>query len=337
MQEATEETDALVAVLQQAAMAFREGSPPALKDGLRELLEEMRAQELWKGERALRAARLDSAASKELGVDSMTTWLCRMLMKEELASLAEELIEEISAAKKEEVLRVPLDFGGGFSELLISVGSQVLDWTMADGRFIWHGTTAVLKLLRSSETEEIPRLQVADKVILELGCGLGVVGLACARAGARKVVLTDYDKELLCACQRSIALNSLEHIVSTLHLDWNSVSSGMLPEDLKTDTIDIVIGADIIYDADHAQSVLGALCQFLQSGRAKAAILITGEPDRRQGVKQLDESLGLEVPSELLGALSGQLPEQVAWTLERLERLPGEERSHRLYSFQPLP
>ncbi|CAE7279650.1 mettl23 [Symbiodinium sp. CCMP2592] len=334
MQEIAEEGDALVPVLQQAAMAFREGNPQALQDGLQELLEEMRAQELWKGERALRASRLDGAASKELGVDSMTTWLCRMLMKEELASLAEELIEEISAAKKEEVLRVPLEFGVP-PELLISVGSHVLDWTMADGRFIWHGTTAALKLLRGSEAAEIPRLQVADKVILELGCGLGVVGLACARAGAKRVVLTDYDKELLCACQRSIALNSLEHIVSTLHLDWSCVSSGLLPEDLNSDTIDIVIGADIIYDADHAQSVLGALCHFLQSGRANSAILITGEPDRRQGVKQLDESLGLaeQWPSEQLGPLSGQL-QQVTWILERL---PGEERSHRLYSFQLVP
>ncbi|CAE7269493.1 unnamed protein product [Symbiodinium necroappetens] len=332
MQETAEEHDALVPLLQQTAMAFREGNRLAMKDGLQEILEEMRAKELWKGERASRASFLDGAASKELGVDSMTTWLCRMLMKEELASLAEELIEEISAAKKEEVLRVPLDFGGAFGEeLLISVGSHVLDWTMADGRFIWHGTTCTLKLLRSEIAEELPRLQVA--VILELGCGLGVVGLACARAGARKVVLTDYDKELLSACERSIVLNSLEHRVSTLHLDWNSVSSGLLPEDLMSDTIDIVIGADIIYDADHAQSVLGALCHFLQSGRAKAAILITGEPDRRQGVKQLDESLGLEEPLRELGPLRGQ-KEQVSWTLERL---PGEERSHRLYSFQSLP
>ncbi|CAE6971936.1 mettl23 [Symbiodinium sp. CCMP2456] len=332
MQETADEPHALVPVLQQTAMAFREGNLEALRDGLQELLEEMRAKELWQGERAWRASCLDGAASKELGVDSMTTWLCRMLMKEELASLAEELIEEISAAKKEEVLRVPLDFGGVPPELLISVGSHVLDWTMADGRFIWHGTTAALKLLRSSETDEVPRLHVADKVILELGCGLGVVGLACACAGARNVVLTDYDKELLCACQRSIVFNSLEHRVSTLQLDWNSVSSGVLPEDLKSDTIDIVIGADIIYDADHAQGVLGALCHFLQSGRAKAAILITGEPDRRQGVKQLDESLGLEEPLSELG-LSGQL-KQVSWTLERL---PGEERSHRLYSFQSVP
>ena len=326
MQDVTEEDmkASFLPIVQQAAMAFRQKDIDALKAALAEILTEIKATELWKGERAARAQHLDIMASRELGVDSMTTWLCPMLMREELAELAEELIEELSAAKKEEVLTVPLPFGTP-PELLVSVGNHVLDWTMADGRFIWHGARAALKLI-AEEAGEL-KLQVQDSTVLELGCGLGVVGMACARAGAKSVVLTDYDHELLRACQRSIDLNSLQHIVWTLHLDWNSTSAGAFPEELEGGEVDFLIGADIIYDADHAASVLGTIRHFLQAGRAKAAFLITGEPDRRQGVKQLDDSLNI---SNWDSDVCGQ-DECMTWTGCRLV----EDRTHRLYRFRP--
>ena len=97
MQDAIEEEEegvAFLPVVQQTAMAFREGNFSALEGGLAEILGEIRKAELWSGERATRARRLDGAVSRELGVDSMTTWLCPMLMTEQLAALAEELIED---------------------------------------------------------------------------------------------------------------------------------------------------------------------------------------------------------------------------------------------------
>ena len=369
MQVDEDEEEQAVEAVHGAAMAFRAGDVGALCGGLAEILEKMRERERWKGERALRAQQLNTRVSKELGLD-MTTWLCRFLMKDgPVASLAEELIEELSAARREEVLLVPFKSGGepGEHELKLSVGHHVVDWTMADGRFIWHGATAALKLLgagvqvaeeaeeaaeaaEEAEAEEVikegregqpgrqhgacldPRLDVSGKAVLELGCGLGVVGLACARLGARRVVLSDYDQELLKACERSVALNSLDQ-VSTLHLDWNAVSSGVFPADLDDETFDLLLGADIIYDADHAASVLGTICRFLQTARAKEAVLITGEPDRRQGVKQLDEALGADLTNWHSGRRFGQ-HEHFTWTAQRIL---DEDRAHRVYRFSPRP
>ena len=177
----------------------------------------------------------------------------------------------------------------------------------------------------------MPRLPVLGKSVLELGCGIGVVGLACARAGASRVLLTDYDDELLRACKRSVSLNGLGPAVWTAHLDWNSVSAGVVPAELEQETMDLVIGADIIYDADHAVSVLGTVRQLLCTGCAKDAILITGEPDRRQGVQQLDEFLGIAGWSS--NHVGGQ-DDLLKWTVCRM---PDEERAHRLYRFQLRP
>ena len=79
-------------------------------------------------------------------------------------------------------------------DLAISVAHSVLDWTMADGERLWHGAKEALKLVEEG------RLAVEGRRLLELGCGLGVLGLACAVRGARQVLLTDYDPELLKAC-----------------------------------------------------------------------------------------------------------------------------------------
>ena len=65
---------------------------------------------------------------------------------------------------------------------------------MADGERLWHGSHEALKLLEEG------RLAVRGRRLLELGCGLGLLGLSCALQGAETVLLTDYDPELLKAC-----------------------------------------------------------------------------------------------------------------------------------------
>ena len=309
------------ALVQRAALARRSNDTEELRSSLEEILKE--AQDLRGGEpgvRALQMKDLESKISKEFGVD-MTVWLCPYLLRDELATVAEELIEELAAAKKEEVLNFDL---GPLGLIQLSVAKDVSDWTMADGRFIWHGAHACLKLIVDGH------LDVKDKVILELGCGLGLVGMACARAGAQEVLLTDYDMELLSACSKSIDLNHLHKKVFTERLDWNQVSSGApLGDRLRERTFDFLLGADIIYDADHAKHVLGTLLRLLRDQVAKEAILITGEPEKRQGIAELDNLLSISEVSENVS--HGQ---HECLTCEAvLLREVAHGRRHRMYRF----
>ena len=303
-------------LVQRAALARRTNNTVDLLAALEDILESMQREEKYPGERATRMKELECSMSKEFGIESMTTWLCPFLLQEELATVAEALIEELAAAKKEEILMIELESLGS---LQLCTAKDVCDWTMSDGRFIWHGAHACLQLIKDG------RLDVKDKCILELGCGLGLVGMACAKAGASAVTLTDYDKQLLSACSKSIALNSLP-TVSTLMLDWEKVSSnGPLPQV----TVDLILGADIIYDAEHARSVLGSIRRLLSEGIGHEAILITGEPEKREGICDLDKALGIPAVSEIPS--SGQQG-SLWWTVSLLpDAVDG--RRHRLYRF----
>ena len=61
---------------------------------------------------------------------------------------------------------------------------------------IWEGATELL----CEHVAENPRL-VQGKRVLEIGAGVGVVGLVAAKCGAKSVVISDYDHGALCIAQ----------------------------------------------------------------------------------------------------------------------------------------
>lgn len=76
---------------------------------------------------------------------------------------------------------------------------------------------------------------VRGKRVLDFGCGSGVVAIAAALAGARKVVACDIDPDALVATARNAALNSVE---LELVDDFHKVEG----------EIDLLIVADVLYD-----------------------------------------------------------------------------------------
>jgi ETFB lysine methyltransferase len=110
--------------------------------------------------------------------------------------------------------------------------------------------------------------------VLELGCGLGLAGIAAARAGAT-VTLTDNDPDALLFAAENAALN-LEPAelkrVTIASMDWRAP--------LPQSPYDLVIGADIIYERRFFAPLLALLPLLLAPG---GAILLV-EPDRAVGM-----------------------------------------------------
>jgi predicted nicotinamide N-methyase len=76
---------------------------------------------------------------------------------------------------------------------------------------------------------------VADKCVLDFGCGSGVVGIAAAMAGAKKVVACDIDRDAL--------------LVTKLNASINNVELSYLAEISEVgDEVDLLIAADVLYD-----------------------------------------------------------------------------------------
>lgn len=80
--------------------------------------------------------------------------------------------------------------------------------------------------------------QFTDRIVLDFGCGSGVIGIAAALAGARRVIACDIDPKALTATRANGGLNGVE-------LD--------LLDDVKRIDCDpdIAIAADVLYDRDN--------------------------------------------------------------------------------------
>lgn len=126
--------------------------------------------------------------------------------------------------------------------------------------------------------------QLAGKQVLELGCGLGAVGLCAAVAGAR-VTLSDREPEALAQALSIAAENSLT--VETLLLEWNRV-----PE-AQVGRYDAILASDVMYDPSQLSPMLGAVSAMLvPGGRAWLA-----DPDRadRSALELSADRAGLEL------------------------------------------
>jgi len=107
-----------------------------------------------------------------------------------------------------------------------------------DGRiyFWWGLTAAALALAR----EVVSRGDLAGRRVVELGCGLGLPGVAAGLGGAR-VTFTDAKADALVYARRNAAANDLPAARTAFEvLNW-----------VRPDTreeFDYVLGAEILYD-----------------------------------------------------------------------------------------
>ena len=129
--------------------------------------------------------------------------------------------------------------------------------------------------------------QLAGRRVLELGCGLGAVGLAAAKAGAR-VTLVDREPEALVEVQRIAAENAL--VVETMQLEWSRV-----PDSLAG-AFDVVLGADIVYDPSQLTPMLGAMQTLLAPG----GTAYLADPDRADGAALAEAARVVGLTLELL-------------------------------------
>jgi predicted nicotinamide N-methyase len=100
--------------------------------------------------------------------------------------------------------------------------------------------------------------------VLELGCGLGLAGIAAAKAGA-VVTLSDYEQDALDFARCNAMMNLAEEIctthVSFMHLDWRAVP--------PLEPFDLIIAADIVYERRSFFPLVDLLRQLLRHrGRA---------------------------------------------------------------------
>lgn len=102
--------------------------------------------------------------------------------------------------------------------------------------------------------------------VLEIGCGLGLAGIAAAKAGA-SVLLTDVNPDAVAFALHNARRNGCLN-VRAQRLSW------LFPA--LEGTFDLILGADVIYDPDHFEPIARLIERHLvPKGRA-----IFAEPRR---------------------------------------------------------
>ncbi|MBX7102672.1 MAG: methyltransferase [Gemmataceae bacterium] len=116
----------------------------------------------------------------------------------------------------------------------------------------------------------------AGQTALEIGCGLGIAGLAALSRGLR-VVFSDYDLTAVAFAVRNAALNGFTDF-SARPFDWRDP-----PADLR---VPIILGSDVTYEDRSIDPLLNVLARVLEPG---GTVLLTDQ--NRPPAARLTEEL----------------------------------------------
>jgi predicted nicotinamide N-methyase len=110
-----------------------------------------------------------------------------------------------------------------------------------------------------------------DKRMIEIGCGLGLVGIVAAAFGHR-VLLTEYNQDALHFVRANALVNlaTPDAILEIRPLDWSH------PEDLS-ERFDYIVGSEVIYKQEHYEPLLSLIKNLLKP---------TGEVILAEGVRK---------------------------------------------------
>lgn len=109
---------------------------------------------------------------------------------------------------------------------------------------------------------------IAGKSILELGSGLGLLSILCARhLGASHVTCTDGSEEVMAELPTNFYLNDLadSSLITTKELKWGHALLGTEESSWNSARkIDVVLGADLIYDGEAVPALLSTLTELFE-------------------------------------------------------------------------
>lgn len=187
-----------------------------------------------------------------------------------------------------------IDVGGRSYELLTPArGEALLDDPAVIERFerdeympywamLWPAAVMLADIVATWEA--VPQAAREESpTVLELGCGLGLVGMVAAARGYR-VTVSDVDTDALAFAAENVRRNGLPK-VTTREIDWRT---GRL--DLRVNRI---LAADVLYEERNLKPV----AEFVRLHLARDGFALVCDPNRRtaETFAQVVQASGLKV------------------------------------------
>ena len=134
---------------------------------------------------------------------------------------------------------------------------------------IWDAARGLLSFLA-----EKPNSFFTENRICEIGCGLALPSMYAVHRGAR-VVATDFHPDVPVFLNKNLEINGIKQNdkIQYLSVDWRSNAQAIFQE-----KIDVLMGSDILYDKQRAESVADFLNVAFGLGIQEAIIADSGRP-----------------------------------------------------------
>jgi predicted nicotinamide N-methyase len=165
-------------------------------------------------------------------------------LREELVRRFRTVSRPLRVAERDVVLLSPAN-----ADDLISEDDYVKDERLPYWADLWPSAQIL--------SNEVAIMRLAGLRVLELGCGLGVVALAAAMAGA-DVTASDYYDDALLFARLNVA-EATGRAITTRMVDWVA-----MPPDLGK--FDVVLASDVLYEHRYAAMVANAIAKTLVRG-----------------------------------------------------------------------
>ena len=149
---------------------------------------------------------------------------------------------------------------------------------------IWQASVVLAQYLIRMPVEP-------EKRMLEIGSGLGLVGIAAARAG-HAVTMTDFNTDALNFAQANARMNHCSHLQIS-RLDW--VRPNLL------DAYDYIVGSEVIYKDLDIQHLLKLFDKYLKPG-GKVLLVEEMRKTLNEFYQQMDDFYQITVRKKILRA-----------------------------------
>jgi len=117
---------------------------------------------------------------------------------------------------------------------------------------------------------------IPGQTALEIGCGLGIAGLAALSRGMR-VIFSDYDLTAVAFAERNAELNGFTEFEG-LPFDWRTPPAGL--------RVPVILGSDLTYEDRNVEPLLNVLNAVLESG-GMALLTDQNRPPTRRFIEKL--------------------------------------------------
>ncbi|KAG0243803.1 Protein fam86a [Actinomortierella wolfii] len=213
-------------------------------------------------------AKLNEHPPSPLYMHSFLKQYISMIEKEARYEVADEIFERFT----ELMMTVPKrpEAGGPplppcFKSYALDMNCQNIVTVMEEQSTIGSGTTGMRTWEASYWLAEYlithPDL-LAGKNVIDLGCGVGFLGLACSMFGSKKVILTDGNTEVLQMAQKNITYNNTLCPVTTCLLDWENFTK----EQVASLEAEVIIMSDLTYDPTNIKPLVSILKAIFNKG-----------------------------------------------------------------------